>query len=69
MLYEDLFVTFPIFITLNLTKPSSRLSKDRPLTSFFDPKAVVSMLGQIILQFLAQFGFVLYLLSYKEFRA
>jgi len=27
MLYEDLFVTFPIFITLNLTKPSSRLSK------------------------------------------
>ena len=27
MLYEDLFVTFPIFITLNLTKPSSKLSK------------------------------------------
>jgi cation-transporting ATPase 13A3/4/5 len=27
MLYEDLFVTFPIFIALNLTKPSSKLSK------------------------------------------
>lgn len=65
MLYEDLFITFPIFITLNLTKPSSRLSKERPLTSFFDIKALVSMFGQILLQFLAQLGFILYLLSYK----
>ena len=27
MLYEDLFVTFPIFITINLTLPVSKLSK------------------------------------------
>ena len=27
MLYEDLFVTFPIFITINLTSPVSKLSK------------------------------------------
>ena len=27
MLYEDLFVTFPIFITLNMTSPVSYLSK------------------------------------------
>lgn len=27
MLYEDLIVTFPIFITLNLTQPATRLSK------------------------------------------
>jgi len=26
-LYEDLFLTFPIFITINLTKPASKLSK------------------------------------------
>ncbi len=61
-------MTFPIFVTLNLTKPSSRLSKERPMTSFFDAKAVASMLGQVFLQFFAQLGFLLYLISYKEFQ-
>jgi cation-transporting ATPase 13A2 len=68
MLYEDLFVTFPIFITLNMTKASSRLSKQRPLTSFFDKKALVSMIGQLVLQFLAQLSFILYLLTFEEFQ-
>lgn len=26
-LYEDLFITFPIYITINLTQPASTLSK------------------------------------------
>lgn len=27
MLYEDLFVTFPIFVTINMTLPVSKLSR------------------------------------------
>jgi magnesium-transporting ATPase (P-type) len=63
MLYEDLFITFPIFITINMTLPSSKLSVDRPASSFFSLKNVVSMAGQLIIQSIAQIGFVLYLQS------
>lgn len=51
-----------------MTKASSKLSKQRPLNSFFDKKALVSMIGQLILQFLAQLSFILYLLSFQEFK-
>lgn len=38
------------------------------MTSFFQAKAIISMLGQIVLQFFAQFGFLIFLLNYKEFQ-
>jgi magnesium-transporting ATPase (P-type) len=69
MLYEDLFITFPIFITLNLTQPSSKLSKELPPNSFFSSRQIVSMVGQLIIQFLAQLGFILYVLSIDYFHA
>jgi len=67
MLYEDLFITFPIFITINLTQPSSKLSKELPPNSFFSCRQIVSMTGQLIIQFLAQLGFILYVLSIDYF--
>lgn len=68
MLYQDFFISFPIFITINLTKPASRLSKQKPLTSFFHIKVLSSMLGQTFLQFMAQLSFILYLHTFREFR-
>lgn len=67
MLYEDLFVTFPIFITINLTKPVDKLSKELPPSSFFSRRALSSMIGQLLIQFAAQFGFIFYLFSMKNF--
>jgi magnesium-transporting ATPase (P-type) len=66
-LYEDLFITFPIFITLNLTQPATTLSKELPPNSFFSLRNVLSMCGQLIIQFLVQLGFILYVLSLNEF--
>lgn len=66
-LYEDLFITFPIFITINLTQPASKLSKELPLSSFFSLRNIVSMLGQLLIQCLAQLSFVLYITSLDYF--
>ena len=60
MLYEDLIVTFPIFITINLTQPASKLSKQLPPSSFFGLKNMLSMGGVWLIQFLIQLGFTLY---------
>ena len=68
MLYEDLFVTFPIFITINLTQPASKLSKQLPPNSFFGLKNMLSMGGQLLIQFLAQMGFALYVFSLDHFK-
>lgn len=67
-IYQDLFITFPIFITINLTQPSNTLSKELPPSSFFSLRNVISMSGQLIIQFLAQLGFILYVLSLEFFK-
>ena len=67
-LYEDLFITFPIFVTINLTQPASTLSKELPPNSFFSLRNVLSMAGQLLIQFLAQLGFILYVLSLEFFK-
>ena len=67
MLYEDLFVTFPIFITINLTQPASKLSKQLPPSSFFGLRNMLSMGGQLLIQFLAQVGFALFVFSLEHF--
>ena len=63
MLFDDIFVTFPIFITINLTQPASKLSKELPPNSFFCLRNMVSMGGQLLIQFLAQLGFALFVFS------
>ena len=63
MLYEDLFVTFPIFVTINMTLPSSKLSKELPSGSFFSPRSLASMIGQFVIQFLAQIIFINYMFT------
>lgn len=67
-LYEDLFITFPIFVTINLTQPASVLSKELPPNSFFSLRNILSMTGQLLIQFLTQLGFVLYVLSLEFFK-
>jgi hypothetical protein len=67
-LYEDLFITFPIFVTINLTQPANTLSKELPPSSFFSLKNTISMAGQLLIQFLAQLGFILYVLSIEFFK-
>jgi len=67
-LYEDLFITFPIFVTINLTLPSNKLSKELPPNSFFSLRNSLSMIGQLTMQFLAQLGFILYVLSIDHFK-
>lgn len=67
-LYEDLFITFPVYITINLTQPASTLSKELPPSSFFSLRHVISMSGQLIIQFLVQLGFILSVLSLDSFR-
>jgi cation-transporting P-type ATPase 13A2 len=68
MLYEDLFVTFPIFITINLTQPASKLSRELPPASFFCLRNMLSMGGQLLIQFLAQLGFTLFVFSLDHFQ-
>jgi len=68
MLFDDLFVTFPIFITINLTLPASKLSKELPPNSFFSLRNMISMIGQLIIQFFAQLGFVLFVFSMDHFK-
>ena len=63
MLYEDLFVTFPIFVTINMTLPSNKLSKELPSGSFFSPRSLASMIGQFVIQFLAQIIFINYMFT------
>lgn len=63
MLYEDLFVTFPIFITINLTQPASKLSKELPPNSFFSLRNIFSTGGLLLIQFLTQLGFTLFVFS------
>jgi cation-transporting ATPase 13A3/4/5 len=60
-LYEDLFVTFPIFVTINLTSPVDKLSKELPPKSFFSLRALTSMIGQFIIQLITQILFTRYL--------
>ena len=67
MLYEDLFVTFPIFVTINLTLPASKLSKELPPGSFFSLRVLVSMIGQFLIQFTSQFFFILFLFTFERF--
>ena len=62
------FITFPIFVTINLTQPASTLSKELPPNSFFSLRNVLSMAGQLLIQFLAQLGFILYVLSLEFFK-
>lgn len=69
MLYEDLFITFPIFVTINLTLPASKLSKELPANSFFSLRNISSMGGQLVIQFVTQLGFILYVLSIDSFKA
>jgi hypothetical protein len=66
-LYEDLFITFPVYITINLTQPASSLSKQLPPSSFFSLRHVISMSGQLLIQFLVQLGFILSVLSLDSF--
>lgn len=68
MLYDDLMVTFPIFITINLTQPASKLSKELPPNSFFSLRNMISMGGQLLIQFLAQVGFALFVFSLEHFQ-
>ena len=63
MLYEDLFITFPIFITLNMTQPAEKLSKERPQGSFFSLRCLLAMGGQASIQLIAQLALTGYLLS------
>ncbi len=63
MLYEDLFVTFPIFVTINMTLPAKKLSKEVPSGSFFSPRSLASMIGQFIIQFIVQIVFINYMFS------
>ena len=67
MLYEDLLVTFPIFITINLTQPASKLSKQLPPSSFFGLRTMLSMGGQLFIQFMSQLGFTLFVYSLEHF--
>lgn len=67
-LYEDLFVTFPIFITVNMTSPVDRLSKELPPYSFFSCRALTSMVGQFLIQFATQMAFITYLFSLDMFK-
>ena len=63
MLYEDLFITFPIFVTLYMTEPASKLSRELPPSSFFSLRHMTSMIGQLLIQFFAQLGFILFVRS------
>lgn len=68
MLYEDLFVTFPIFITMNMTQPTDKLSRERPICSFFSLRALLSMGGLMVFQLLAQITFFIYLSIFSIFK-
>jgi len=68
MLYEDLFVTFPIFVTINLTQPATKLSQQLPPNSFFGLRNMASMGGQLLIQFLAQLGFAIFVLNLEHFQ-
>lgn len=67
-LYEDLFVTFPIFITINLTQPATKLSQQLPPNSFFGLRNMLSMGGQLLIQFLSQLGFAIFVLNLEHFQ-
>ena len=68
MLYEDLIVTFPIFVTINMTSPVSRLSKELPPQSFFSVRALASMIGQFLIQLITQSVFITYIFNLRYFK-
>ncbi len=67
-LYEDLFITLPIFFTINLTKPATKLSKELPSKSFFSLRPMMSMIGQFLIQLAAQLALLTYLLRFDVFQ-
>lgn len=66
-LYEDLVVTFPIFVTINLTSPVNKLSRELPPKSFFSARPLASMIGQFLIQLITQICFINYLSSLQIF--
>ena len=54
-------MTFPIFVTINMTMPVSRLSKELPPKSFFSPRPLASMVGQFLIQLITQVLFINYI--------
>lgn len=54
-------------MTINLTQPAKNLSKEVPPDSFFSLRNLISMLGQLLIQFTVQICFLGYMLSFSLF--
>lgn len=65
-LYQDLFMIVPIFVTMSYTGPCDELSVDLPPDSLFSLTCLVSVVGQILIQFIGQL-FMLFILKQQIF--
>lgn len=53
-LYEDLFITTPLVFTMSLTGPYHKLDKAVPLGKLWGIPVLISVLGHIVIQAVAQ---------------
>ena len=60
-LWQDLCLIVPIFVTMSYTGPCDELSVDLPPDSLFSMTCLISVFGQITLQFLGQLALLLIL--------
>eukprot|EP00331_Platyophrya_macrostoma_P000052 CAMPEP_0176405802 /NCGR_PEP_ID=MMETSP0127-20121128/536_1 /TAXON_ID=938130 /ORGANISM="Platyophrya macrostoma, Strain WH" /LENGTH=538 /DNA_ID=CAMNT_0017784893 /DNA_START=162 /DNA_END=1778 /DNA_ORIENTATION=+ len=65
-LWQDLFIIIPVFVTMSFTGPCDELSVDMPPDSLFSLTCLVSVFGQILLQFVGQI-ILLLILKQQDF--
>ena len=65
-LWQDLCIIVPIFVTMSYTGPHEELSIDLPPDSLFSSSCLISVFGQISLQFLGQLA-LLFILKQRAF--